>query len=63
MIEKRIIIDNDPKYNMKIKLKEYLSNKISIFESNINNNKTKSGRPKSNLSIDMTIDAIFLCSN
>ena len=51
---------NDPKYNIKSKLRSYLVNKIHEFEHN--KNKVRNGRPNS-LSIEECVDAIFLCSN
>lgn len=60
MIEENIEVNDDPKYNMKYRLKEYLLEKINAFELESYKNKIKTGRPKSNLSHGMTIDAIFL---
>jgi len=62
MIEEDVEINDDPKYKMKYELKKHLLEKINVFESNGNVNKIKAGRPKSDLSISVTIDAIFLRS-
>jgi hypothetical protein len=61
MIEKNIAVSNDPKYNMKYKLKRYLLKKINEYELE-HNTINRLGRPKSNLSFEVTLDAIFLCS-
>lgn len=63
MIKENIGVNDDPKYNMKHKLKEYLLEKVNALEIESNKNIIKTGRPKSNLSFSLTIDAIFLRSD
>ena len=51
--------DDDPKYKIKYKLKEYLLVKINKYEEEYNNNKIKPGRPNA-LTNEILLDAFYM---
>lgn len=53
-------MSDDPKYNMKYKLKAYLLEKMNEYDELYNSNKLKSGRPTV-LNNEQCLDAFFLC--
>lgn len=53
-------MSDDPKYNMKCKLKAYLLEKMNDYDEIYNRNKLKMGRPIV-LTNEQCLDAFFLC--
>jgi hypothetical protein len=45
MLDINTVLDDDPKYKIKYRLKEYLLEKMNKYEEEYNNNKIKPGRP------------------